>query len=53
MANARLRWNTYKPSKFDQAGALIALKKDPSDSNIAAFAKEAKISIDEVNKLLK
>jgi len=52
MANARLRWKTYKPAKFNQAGALAALKQDPTLDNKKAFADAAGIKLDEVEALL-
>ncbi len=52
MANARLRWKTYKPLGFDQIGALAALKQDPNLDNKKAFADAAGIELDEVEALL-
>ena len=52
MANARLRWKTYKPAEFNQAGALAALKQDPTLDNKKAFADAAGIKLDEVEALL-
>jgi len=52
MANARLRWKTYKPAGFNQAGALAALKQDPTLDNKKAFADAAGIKLDEVEALL-
>ena len=52
MANAKLRWKTYKPAGFDQTGALAALKQDPTLDNKKAFADAAGIELDEVEALL-
>ena len=52
MANARLRWKTYKPAGFDQVGALAALKQDPTLDNKKSFADAAGIELDEVEALL-